>query len=377
MWHVASGVMGTSKANRMNTPTNIPSNNNNNVNNNNTRTSLLSHFVGHPWSRSWSQSHCLFCYAWHGCRCLLVWRHFDMYSLDSLHEIVSAPGVDDDVLAAIQATMPQMIEGYTRWQNLEKFAPALREAWASHQRRTPVPHEAVAAGIAVLHGRLLRRHLRLQRDSVGQSTPVVAAPRRWRRGVLDPPPGSYVDMPVEDVDPVDIQMLDVFYHMWQTSLLESSQGLEAATALDIPNWALRLFANGFRWSPARVAALREALERDSIRDPEPAQQEPRDAAETPVSFPAPRRRVYKYGVCERCHARMQPVAHASGASWATPILRCSKWWLKDVQGRRLCWHSRPFRAQWRTLPRALQQRIRTLRADIRWQLSHFQAASNW
>ena len=49
----------------------------------------------------------------------------------------------------------------------------------------------------------------------------------------------------------------------------------------------------------------------------------------------------KFGRCLSCRHALKPKVWASGKKAGWPSLVCSRWWLRDGQGHRGCWYSKP------------------------------------
>eukprot|EP00931_Biecheleriopsis_adriatica_P087806 TRINITY_DN62222_c0_g1_i1.p1 TRINITY_DN62222_c0_g1~~TRINITY_DN62222_c0_g1_i1.p1 ORF type:complete len:270 (-),score=28.91 TRINITY_DN62222_c0_g1_i1:37-846(-) len=82
----------------------------------------------------------------------------------------------------------------------------------------------------------------------------AAVVRRWRSGVLDPPPGCLVDVPIPDVDAGELECLVTYCVLLRYRAEDSFHGADDGVAADVPEWACR-FLSGFHWTPLRVQAF--------------------------------------------------------------------------------------------------------------------------
>ena len=85
---------------------------------------------------------------------------------------------------------------------------------------------------------------------------------------------------------------------------------------------------------ATKAACEPVLEREPVQDVSV------QAARVPKCKTSSGK-THKYGTCSVHGAPMRPVVHCSGPTAGQCLLRCSQWW-HFTNGKRSCWHCRPF-----------------------------------
>lgn len=163
-------------------------------------------------------------------------------------------------------------------------------------------------------------------NSSAQSAHTVS--RRWRSGVLSPPPKSVLEIPLRESVTVDeFQKLPEFWSAWcRQSWTTLPNGPDTVVVPSVPLWAADLFSS-YPWTQTDIAALLEGTLTDTVQPdvmtlPDPLPAQPCPAAVASVSL----------GVDALARLRREPVS--AEPTWSTSSSsRPSTWTLRPIPRR--------------------------------------------
>ena len=79
---------------------------------------------------------------------------------------------------------------------------------------------------------------------------------------------------------------------------------------------------------------------------------------------------YKYGLCRVHQKALRVTVGYSGIFAGKPVCRCPLFWDKKMDGKPSCWVQRPWQGAWQDLPKAVRNKVKELKGDLRWSLRH-------
>ncbi|CAL1146350.1 unnamed protein product [Cladocopium goreaui] len=97
-------------------------------------------------------------------------------------------------------------------------------------------------------------------------------PLRWKSGMLNPPAGSVVELPLPDIEMQELELLMTYYGCIRQAQEDRRNGIDDGIAVDVPEWASNLLlSSGFGWTVPRIQALVTSV--CGELDPEPDTEE--------------------------------------------------------------------------------------------------------
>ena len=82
------------------------------------------------------------------------------------------------------------------------------------------------------------------------------------------------------------------------------------------------------------------------------------------------RREFKYGYCEQHRKALQVTVQYSGKHAGEVVARCPLFKQFDECGKRMCWTQKKVLLPPEQLPKAVVQKVKELKEDLRWSLRH-------
>ena len=102
-------------------------------------------------------------------------------------------------------------------------------------------------------------------------------------------------------------------------------------------------------------ATRAACVSEPVLERQPVQDASVQAARAPKCKMS-RHKTHKCGSCGVCKVAMRPVVHNSGPNAGKCLSRCGLWW-RQTNGKRECWHCRPFDGDVTSLPKDIRRQL--------------------